>query len=116
MITERIALVMLDGEVSHEKDDPAHTKRYYKSIQAFADASLDLCDEGKFRKLERFLEIAFKLFKEGNATVRDGIVNVYLFSLSRSMDRDASVRRWIKSFMPKGLRLEYARIQYASGM
>ena len=116
MITERIALVMLDGEVPASKDDPAHTKQYYKSIQAFADASFKLCEEGKFKKLERFLKVAFKLFKEGNATVKNGIVNVYLFSLSRSMDKDPAARRWIEPFMPKDLRLEYAKIQYASGM
>jgi hypothetical protein len=39
MITERIALVMLDGEVVNDNSDPHHTRQYYKSIQAFANAS-----------------------------------------------------------------------------
>ena len=116
MINERIAIVMLDGEVPDKKNDPHHTKQFYKSIQSFADASLRLCDEGKFKKLEQFLKVALKLFKEGNATVKNGIVNVYLCTLSHSLDRHAEAQRWIEPFMPKELRIEYARQQYASGV
>ena len=116
MINERIALVMLNGEVPDEKGDPHHTRQFYKSIQAFADISLILCEEGKFKKLERFLKVAFKLFKEGNATVKNGIVNVYLFTLSRSLDQNRPSRKWIEPFMPRELRLEYARLHYAPGL
>ena len=65
MITERIALVMLDGEVPECKNDPHHTQQFYKSIQAFANVSLTLCEQGKFKKLESFLKVAFKLFSDG---------------------------------------------------
>lgn len=116
MITERIAIVMLDGEVPSMEGDPHHTKQFYKSIQAFADVSLKLCDEGKFKKLERFLSVAYKLFKDGNETVKNGIVNVYLFTLSKSLDMQPAARKWIEPFMPRELRIEYARLQYASGM
>jgi hypothetical protein len=107
---------MLDGEVPARKDDPHHTKQYYQSIQAFADASVKLCEEGKFKKLEQFLTVAWKLFKEGNATVKNGIVNIYLFTLSRSMDQKRGTRNWIEPFMPQELRLEYARHHYISGL
>lgn len=117
MITEKTALVMLDGEVPPVTlEDPYMTRQYYKSIQAFADASVKLCDENKFKKLERFLAIAYKLFKEGNETVKNGIVNVYLFSLSRSLDMHPATRKSLEPFMPKELRLEYARQRYASGI
>ncbi|MBL0740006.1 DUF7674 family protein [Chryseolinea lacunae] len=116
MITERIALVMLDGEVPKDANDPHHTRQFYTSIQAFANVSLRLCEEGKFKKLEQFLAVAFKLFKEGNATVKNAVVNVYLFTLSRSLDQQPGARKWIEPFMPAELRLEYARLHYASGM
>lgn len=116
MINERIAIVMLDGEVATNENDPHHTKQFYKSIQLFADVSLKLCEEGKFKKLEQFLKVALKLFKEGNNSVKNGIVNVYLFTLSSSLDRKEGARKWIEPFMPKELRLEYARQHYASGM
>lgn len=116
MITERIALVMLDGAVPECNDDPHHARQFYRSIQAFADVSLKLCDEGKFKKLEQFLAVACKLFKDGNATVKNGVVNVYLFTLSNSMDRQPAAGKWIEPFMPKELRMAYARLHYASGV
>lgn len=116
MINERIALVMLDGEVPSAIGDPHHTKQFYRSIQAFADVSLRLCEEGKFKKLERLLLVACKLFRNGNETVKNGIVNVYLFTLSRALDQQPAARKWIEPFMPDELRLEYARLQYVSGI
>lgn len=116
MINERIALVMLDGEVPDRTDDPHHTRQYYKSIQAFAEASVKLCEEGRFKKLERFLNVAAKLLREGNDTVKNGIINVYLFTLSRVMDTQQSVRMSIEPFMSKHLRLEYAKMHYVGGL
>jgi hypothetical protein len=116
MINERIAIVMLEGELPATENDPHHTKQFYKSLQSFANASLRLCEEGKFKKLEQFLNVALKLFKEGNERVKNGIVNVYLYTLSHSLDKQAAARRWIEPFMPNELRLEYARQHYASGM
>ena len=82
---------MLDDEVESTADRN-HTRQLYRAIQGFADSSLKLCEEEKFEKLKQFLKVVLKLFKEGNATVRNGIVNVYLYTLSRYMER-AAVRR-----------------------
>lgn len=116
MINERIAIVMLDGEVPSGENDRHHTKQFYKSIQSFAQVSLRLCEEGKFKKLERFLKLALKLFKEGNETVKNGIVNIYLYTLAHALYNQEGARTWIEPFMPKELRLEYARQHYSSGM
>ena len=116
MITERIALVMLDGEVPERKDDPHYTRQFYKSIQAFANASLKLCEEGKFKKLEQFLKVAFRLFKEGNETVKSGIVDIYLYTLSHSLDQQPNARKWIEPFMPGELRIAYAQLHHASSL
>lgn len=77
---------MLEGEVAPGTDGTQLARQYYTSIEHFAEASVRLCEENKFRKLERFLVVACKLFKEGNQTVRNGIVNVYFYTLSRSPD------------------------------
>jgi len=116
MINERIALVMLEGEVVNEPGDPHHTRHYYKSIQAFADASAKLCEERKFDRLKRFLIVAWTLFKDGNDTVRNGITNVYLFTLSRVMDQQRDAKVNIEPLMPRELRVEYARLHYVSGI
>lgn len=116
MINERIALVMLDGEVPSRQGDPHYTNQFYKSVQAFANASVRLCEEGKFKKLEQFLAVAWKLLKDGNDTVKNGIVNIYLFTLSNVMDSHDAVKKNIEPLMPKELRLEYARLHYISGL
>lgn len=116
MINERIALVMLDGDAPAKTGDPHRTNQFYKSMQAFADASVRLCEEGKFKKLEQFLTVAWKLFKDGNETVKNGVVNIYLFTLSRVMDMQVEARKNIEPLMPKELRLEYARLHYISGL
>jgi hypothetical protein len=115
MINETTALIMLDGEVP-QSNDLHHTNDYYKSVQAFADASVRLCDERRFKKLEQFLIVAWKLFKEGNATVKNGICNVYLYTLARVMDQRREVRINIEPLMPTELRLEYAKLHYISGI
>ena len=116
MINERIALVMLDGEVPGNADDYHYTRQYYKSVKVFADASLELCEAGKMKKLERFLQVAWKLFKEGNETVKNGILNVYLFTLSIVMDEKAALRKQIEQLMPRDLYNEYRRLHYVSGV
>jgi hypothetical protein len=116
MITEKTALVMLEGEFPAGTDSAQLTRQYYTSIQHFAEASVRLCEENKFRKLERFLVVACKLFKEGNQTVRNGIVNVYLHTLSHALDLRPAAHKSIEPFMPLELRLEYARQLYASGV
>jgi hypothetical protein len=116
MITERIAIVMLEGEVKYKPDDRHYTRQFYKSIQSFAEASRRLSEDGKFAKLQQFLNVACKLFKEGNETVKNGIVNVYLFTLSNSLDKLPEAKKWIEPFMPRELREEYARLKHASGV
>ena len=116
MINERIALVMLDGDVGNSADDRNHTRQLYSSVQGFANSSLKLCEEEKFEKLKQFLMVAMKLFKEGNATVRNAIVNVFLYTLSRYMDEQPRGRKQIEPFLPHELRIEYGKMHYVSGL
>lgn len=116
MITERIVLVMLNGQVCTMENDPNHAREFYHAVQCFADVSVKLCEERKFNRLERLIGLAFKFFKEGNDTVRNAIVNVYLYTLARALDRDAKARVWIEPFMPGELRGEYKKLHYCTGL
>lgn len=107
---------MLDGDVPSRQGDPHYTNQFYQSVQAFADASVRLCGEGKFEKLGQFLNVAGRLRREGNDTVKNGIVNIYLLTLARMMDLQVGVRKDVEPLMPKELRLEYARLHYISGL
>ena len=117
MINERIALVMLEGEIpANSVPDPHYTKRLYKAMQNFADASLQLCEAGKTKKFEEYLKVALKLFKEGNETVKNAIVNVYLFTISHALDKHAQLIHYMKRIFPKELMTEFHKLHYASGV
>ncbi len=116
MITERMALVMLDGEIATSANDPHYTKRYDESIQRFAQATLTLCEQKNFKKADRYLNVALKFFKEGNDTVRNGIVNVFLYTVSIFLDTHPVQKKWIEAYLPNELQKEYVRQLYSSGV
>ena len=101
MINERIALVMLNGEVGTVKNDPHHSKEFYQSMQTFATASLQHCEKGNFKKFEDSIKVARKLYNEGNETVKNGIANVYLYTLSHALDKQTELSKKIAAVFPK---------------
>ena len=108
---------MLEGEIpSDDFPDPQYTKRFYRAIQNFAAASLQLCEVGKTTKLDVYLQVALKLFREGNETVKNAVINVYLFTISHALDKQLQLVQHIQKFFPKELMSEYNRLHYASGM
>ena len=116
MITEQVALVMLGGEIPNSDNDLHYTRHYYKSIQAYANVTLVLCEQENFKKLDRYLKVALKLFKEGNENVRNGIVNVFLYTVSHFLDTHREHKRCMHAYMPAELQMEYSRQHYASGI
>lgn len=117
MINERIALVMLEGEIPiNNEPDPHYTKRLYQAMQNFADASLHLSEVGKTKKFEEYLKVGLKLFNEGNENVKNAIINVYLFTISHALDKQAQLVKFVQRVFPKELMREYNKFHYASGV
>ena len=116
MINERIALVMLNGEVGTVENDPHHTKEFYQSMRTFATSSLRHCERGNFKKFEDSIKVARKLYNDGNETVRNGIVNVYLYTVSHALDKQTEVIKKIAALFPKELLTENNRQHYSSGI
>lgn len=116
MINERIALVMLNGEVGQIPNDPHHTKEFYSSMQTFATSSLKQCEEGNLKKFEECIMVARKLYKDGNETVKNGISNVYLYTLSHALDKQTELKEKIVKLFPKELLEENKRQHYCSGI
>lgn len=116
MLTERNALVMLDGVVPDAARDPHLTRAFYQSIQRFATASLAMCENGNVKKFEEHLKVALRLFREGNVTVKNGVINVYLFTLAYALDKQAHLITLVEKVFPKELREEYHRLHYISGI
>lgn len=102
MINERLALILLNGEIPDSKEpDPHYTKRFYACVKGFAEASFAMCVRGKFKKFEEYLKIALKLFKEGNETVKNAIVNIYLFSISNDLYHKSNLTTYVQKAFPK---------------
>lgn len=86
---------MPDGNANALENGPHHSRQFYQSMQKFAHVSQQLCNNGHYNKLEKLVRVAFRLFKEGNETIRNVVVNVYLFSLSNALDRNKEARVWL---------------------
>lgn len=107
---------MLGGVAEEGVDDGHHTRQLSRSIQGFADSSLKLCKEEKFEKLKQFLKVALKLFKEGNATVRNAIVNVYLYTLSRHWTSRSVAGNGLNHSCLRNFGLNTEKMHYDSSM
>jgi hypothetical protein len=75
-----------------------------------------MCESGKFKKLEEYLKIALKLFKEGNETVKNGIVNIYLFSISNALYSKKELSSYVQKTFPKEFITEFHDLHHCSGI
>lgn len=117
MINERFALIMIEGEIPESSEpDPHYTKRFYRAMQIFANASFNLCEAGRIKKFEEHLKVALRLFKEGNETVKNGIINVYLYTVSRALDKQEMLAAYASRIFPSELIKEYNRMHLSSGI
>jgi len=117
MINERFALVMLEGGIPSAKvPDPHFTRRFYNAIQGFAWASVGLCESGNLKKFESHLNVALKLFREGNETVKNGVINVYLYTVARMLDHSLLLKEMAQRCFPSELINEYNRLHAVSGL
>ena len=116
MINERIALLLLNGEAGRLSNNSHYTREFYHSMEGFAGASVATCRSGNLRKFENHLKLAKKLYVEGNETVRNGIVNVFLFKTMDTFDQIPAARCMAEKYLPADLLQEIDRQHYASGM
>ena len=116
MINERIALVLLNGEAGTLKNDPHYRREFYHCMETFATASVAVCQSGNLRKFESHLKVARKLYSEGNETVKNGIINVFLFKALDTIDQFPSARQIADQCLPGELLKEINRLHYSSGL
>jgi len=117
MINERIALLMLEGEIPKIKGiDPHYTRRFYNSVQTLAQASIEHCECGRLNKFQSHMKVATKLFSEGNETVKNGIVNVYLYSVCTMLDLQPERMNTIAPLLPKVLMDEFHHMHVSTGL
>ena len=116
MINERIALLLLNGESGRLSHNAHYTREFYRCMEGFATASVDTCRSGNLKKFESHLNVAKKLYTDGNETVKNGIVNVFLFKALDTIDQIPAARLIAEKCLPQELLQEINRQHYSSGL
>ena len=117
MINERIALLLLNGEAGRLVNNNSHyTREFYHCMEGFANASVETCQSGNLKKFESHLKVARKLYTDGNDTVKNGIVNVFLFKALDMLDEIPAARKVAERCLPTELLQEINRQHYCSGL
>ena len=116
MINERIALLLLNGEAGRLSNNAHYTREFYHCMEGFANASVATCRAGNLKKFESHLKIAKRLYTDGNETVRNGIVNVFLFKTLDTFDQIPAARCIAEKHLPQELFQEMDRVHYSSGV
>ena len=82
----------------------------YQSIQALTDYTKRMALEHEFKTVGKCMGLMGRLYKEGNALVRNAVETVFIFSFSSIMT-SCNVIEWriIQSFMPAELYTLYIR-------
>jgi|GEM_PF-1395277 len=117
MINERIALLLLNGQTGRLTTNNAHyTREFYHCMEGFANASVATCQSGNLKKFESHLNIAKKLYHDGNETVKNGIINVFLYKALDMLDQLPAARKVAEKCLSAELLQEINRQHYCSGM
>jgi hypothetical protein len=119
MIKENEILEVLGNELpemnpSLEKTEDVNN--IYKAMQCFANFTKYLVNKGDFKEVKHCFNVAEKLLKNGNSTVRNAIENSYLYSLSSILDLTTPVSLKVKSLLTDSLKKEYNRQVCSSGI
>jgi hypothetical protein len=116
MINERIALLLLNGEAGRIANNSHYTREFYHCMEGFANASVATCQSGNLKKFESHLNIAKRLYRDGNETVKNGIVNVFLFRALDTLDQIPAARTIAEKCLPEELLREINKQHYCGGL
>jgi hypothetical protein len=119
MIKETEIVEVLGNELPEmnpilEKTEGVNT--IYKAMQCFANFTKTLVNKGDFKEVKHCFQVAEKLLKNGNSTVKNAIENGYLYSLSSILDYTSPVSLKVKGLLTDALKKEYRRQVCASGL
>lgn len=84
-----------------------NSKNLYKAMQRFADITIGFMVQGKFNRASKCLLTADRLFHSGNNLIKNAVSNVFVYSLSRVLDKHDELSTKILEMMPFSLKNEY---------
>ncbi len=83
------------------------SKNLYKVMQRFADITVNFILKGELNRAAKCLQIADKLFRSGNIIIKNAIANVFVYSLSRVLDKQDERCSEVLAILPFSLKREY---------
>lgn len=83
------------------------SKNLYKVMQRFADMTVNFILNGQLNRAAKCLQIADKLFRSGNIIIKNAIANVFVYSLSRVLDKQDERSHEVFAILPFSLKREY---------
>ena len=95
---------------------PHPSKNLYKVVQRFADVTIHFILLGQLNRAAKCLKIADRLFQSGNNLLKNAIANVFVYSLSRVLDKHDEISHQVFDILPFSLRKEYELQVNASGV
>ena len=119
MIKETEILEVLGNdlpEMNPSLEKTEDVNNIYKAMQCFANFTKGLINKGDFKEVKHCFNVAEKLLKNGNSTVKNAIENGYLYSLSSILDYTTPVSLKVKSLLTDSLKKEYNRQVCSSGI
>jgi hypothetical protein len=58
----------------------------HRRAQSLADLTKNILIQGDFKRAQKCFQLAEKILKQGNAEMRNAVVNVYLYSVTSFME------------------------------
>jgi hypothetical protein len=87
-----------------------------QEIENLEVETLDSILKGKEKKVKRLYQKVENVFQQGNAQTRSLIANKFIYPLSHLLEMNYSWGRAYLTILPKGLKSEYNRQIYSSGI
>ena len=81
----------------------------YKDLQHFTDYTRQAVDEHNYALVKRCFRLADKLYADGDATVRNAVENIFVFSFSSIIPQSGVERIILKTFIPVKLYSLYVK-------
>jgi hypothetical protein len=119
MITENKVSDILGEElpeINNELEKLSNSNNIYKTIECFVDFTKLLISKGNLKEVKHCFNVAEKMLKNGNNTVKNAIENVYVYSLGTVVALSTLKTNHLKEIFNGSLRKEYNKQVCASGI
>jgi hypothetical protein len=85
------------------------TMNIYKSVQCFSDFTRHAVQDHNFNLAKKCFALAEKLYRQGDAIVKNAIENTFVFSFTSFMPNDGIERLIVQSIIPTPLYAVYMK-------